>query len=173
MGKRTFYQRDREYIDQSTGEVMEVTTYKEGYIPVKSTEHFIMTFIDFLTPLYNLKPETAKLVLMWMCEHAQWDTGVVLLTTKTRKEMCDKLNIAPQTLSNCLTSLKTSKMISGEKGEFKINPFIFWKGTRDKRKELIKDAAIKATFEIVPVTEIESSNDEDKTKIELNNFWDE
>lgn len=39
--------------------------------------------------------------------------------------MCDKLNIAPQTLSNCLTSLKTSKMISGEKGEFKINPFIF------------------------------------------------
>lgn len=71
MGKRTFYQRDREYIDQSTGEVMEVTTYKEGYIPVKSTEHFIMTFIDFLTPWYNLKPETAKLVLMWMCEHAQ------------------------------------------------------------------------------------------------------
>jgi len=44
---------------------------------------------------------------------------------KVRDDVCTKLGISQQTLSNCLTALKKSKLISGEKGEFRINPKIF------------------------------------------------
>ena len=40
-------------------------------------------------------------------------------------------------------------MISGEKGEFRINPKIFWKGDAKSRKDLLKDKAIQITFGLV------------------------
>lgn len=59
------------------------------------------------------------------------------------------MDISQQTLSNCLAALKKSKLISGEKGEFRINPKIFWKGDAKSRKDLLKDKAIQITFGLV------------------------
>ena len=60
-----------------------------------------------------------------MLQNAQFDTGDVYLPTTRRKEICETLKIQPQTLTNCLSSLKKSKLINGEQGVFKINPQIF------------------------------------------------
>lgn len=60
-----------------------------------------------------------------MCQNAEFDTGKVSLTTQKRKDLCEKLQITPQTLSNALTSLKKSNLVHGKNGEFQINPQIF------------------------------------------------
>jgi predicted transcriptional regulator len=60
-----------------------------------------------------------------MCKNAEFNTGKVSLTTQKRKDLATELDISPQTLSNSLTSLKKSKLIDGNNGEFQINPLIF------------------------------------------------
>ena len=172
--KNVFSQHTETYVDSNTGEVLECTDFKRGYIPIDNTEHFYMTFIEFLSPWYKLKPESAKVLLMWMCEHAEWDTGCVSLTTIKRKEVCDTLKLSPQTVSNCITALKNAKLIDGEKGEYRINPFLFWKGTRDKIRELLKDATIEATFKIVPKSKVKEQQVENGLEpIEMKNFENE
>ena len=84
-----------------------------------------------------------------MNQNAQWNTGIVLMPQKVRDDVCTKLGISQQTLSNCLTALKKSKLISGEKGEFRINPKIFWRGDAASRKALLKNKAIQISFGLV------------------------
>ncbi len=82
--------------------------------------------------------------------------------------------MSPQTVSNCITALKNAKLIDGEKGEYRINPFLFWKGTRDKRRELLKDATIEATFKIVPKSKVKEQQVENGLEpIEMKNFENE
>lgn len=147
--KKRIYQQDVVFINKETGEEISQTTQKEFYEKVKSEEHFFMTFIDVIAPWFGLKPESAKAVLMWMNQNAQWNTGIVLMPQKVRDAVCTKLGISQQTLSNCLSALKKSKLISGEKGEFRINPKIFWKGDTASRKALLKNKAIQITFGLV------------------------
>lgn len=147
--KKKIYQKDVVFIDKETGEEISQTIQKEFYEKVKSEEHFFMTFIDVIAPWFGLKPESAKAVLMWMNQNAQWNTGIVLMPQKVRDAVCTKLNISQQTLSNCLTALKKSKLISGEKGEFRINPKIFWRGDAASRKALLKNKAVQISFGLI------------------------
>lgn len=116
-------------------------------IKIKS-EGFYMTFIDYISPLYNLKTDTAKSILSWMCVHAEFNTGIVKLTTSDRKEICTLLSISSNTLTNNITLLKKHKLITGEKGTFHINSEIFWKGDMQTRDKVINSEEFKITFAI-------------------------
>lgn len=137
----------------ATGEEISTNTSKTFIEKVESTEHFFMTYIDFIAPWFNLKPEIAKNILMWMCQNAEFDTGKVSLTTQKRKDLCKKFDITPQTLSNALTSLKKSHLVHGENGEFQINPQVFWKGSQKSREELLKNKKIIMTFGLEDIEE--------------------
>lgn len=50
MGKILKKETIENYIDSSTGEVIEQTSSKTYYERVKSEDHFFMTFIDFISP---------------------------------------------------------------------------------------------------------------------------
>lgn len=158
MGKYLKSSTEQVYVDINTGEEITTTTSKTFIEKVESTEHFFMTYIDFIAPWFNLKPEIAKSILMWMCQNAEFDTGKVSLTTQKRKDLCEKLQITPQTLSNALTSLKKSNLVHGKNGEFQINPQIFWKGSQKSRDALLKDKVIKMTFGIVDAEDIDNKS---------------
>lgn len=108
---------------------------------------FYMTFIKALSAYYKIANNAIK-VLTWLCEHAEFNTGKVSLTTAKRKEMTDMLGITNNTITNNLKILKVNNLISGENGEFIINPEIFWKGDTTVRDKMIKDETFKITFSI-------------------------
>lgn len=89
-----------------------------------------------------------------MCQHAQFNTGYVSITTNDRKILTKELNITNSSISNYLTVLKKVKLISGENGSYMINPQIFWKGSREVRGNLLKNKTLRITFGI--------ESDEDK-----------
>jgi hypothetical protein len=62
--KKRNYTEVNNYVDFETGEVRSQTTQNSFYEEVRSEEHFFMTYIDMLAPWFNLKPESAKAVLM-------------------------------------------------------------------------------------------------------------
>lgn len=138
----------KEIVDVNTGELVSYESTKVFTKKIQS-EKFYFVFIDHIAPYYNLKSDTAKDILSWMCCNAEWNTGKVALTTNTRKELCKDLSISANTLTNNLKKLKDLKLISGEKGDFKINPQIFWKGDLKERRNLLQIDEIKLTFDLI------------------------
>ena len=49
------------------------------------------------------------------------------------------LAIKPQAFTNSLSRLKEAKLLTGDRGEYEINPQYFWKGTTDERAKLLKN----------------------------------
>lgn len=137
---------EQKIIDHQTGEIIKTTTCKEWRERVKTTDRFYMTFIDFISPIYKIKSDSAKNLLRWMCCNAEYNTGKVALTTSARDEISRTLGIKNNTITNNLALLKKAKLISGERGEFYINMAIFWKGDSETRTKLIKDKDFVVRF---------------------------
>ena len=64
MSKKLKATTEKVYVDMATGEEVTTNTSKTFIERVESTEHFFMTYIDFIAPWFNLKPEIAKNILM-------------------------------------------------------------------------------------------------------------
>lgn len=136
-----------ETVNPETGELQTIITAKEYSTRVK-TDEFYMTFIDYVSPMFKLKSENARKLLVWLCCHAEWNTGEVNLTAADRVIISEELNICNNTITNNLQQLKKLNLISGEKGKFIINPQIFWKGDTKTRGQLLKDGEIRIKFSI-------------------------
>ena len=55
----------------------------------------------------------------------------------------------PKNPINNLKKLKELGLITGEKGEFTINPEIFWKGDTKTRQQVLEGKSLKVSFELV------------------------
>lgn len=137
----------REILDPETGELTPIETGKYFTERVQE-DSFYMTFIDYVSPLFGLKPEGAKNLLVYMCQHAQFNTGQVSLTTADRKQITKELGLSNNSITNYLKKLKDLKLISGESGLYMINPQIFWKGDLNIRRNLLKNAELKISFDL-------------------------
>ena len=138
---------EKQVINPETGEIVTIETSKS--FTTKITEdQFYMTFVNFLSPIYDLKPERAKDLLIWMLQHAEFNTGIVNMPTAIRKQITEELKMANNSITNYLKTLKDKKLISGSNGVFTINRQIFWKGELAARKELLKNKNIQITFGI-------------------------
>lgn len=135
-----------EVVDRETGEVVQSELSKTYSTKVKE-DAFYMTFIDYISPFYKLNSDNARKILVWMCEHAEWNTGKVSLTAASRAQMAEEINICPNTITNNLKKLKDLELIYGERGEFQINPQIFWKGELAVRRQMLKDKELQVTFQ--------------------------
>lgn len=71
-----------------------------------------------MNPIFKVKPEAAKSLLAWMCQHAEYNTGKISISAVDRKNICNELNISNNCITNYLRSLKTLNLINGEKGTF-------------------------------------------------------
>lgn len=147
MAEKLTQRTEVSYVDTQTGEIVATESSKTFTRKIK-TDKFYMTFIDYVAPFYQLRSVSAKNILVYMCEIAEYNTGKVALTTGVRQELCYELAISSNTLTNNLKVLKDLKLISGERGDFIINPQIFWKGDTNTRDQLLRKDEIKITFEL-------------------------
>lgn len=130
----------------------EVLNIWNNFIPenkkYNQKSNLVIIDLDYISPFYKLKSDNAKNLLVWMCEHAEWNTGEVNLTTADRNKISEIFGICNNTITNNLQALKKLNLISGEKGKFMINPQIFWKGDTKTRGQLLKDGEIKIKFSL-------------------------
>lgn len=138
---------ERIIIDKDTGEVIKMDQTKTFTASVK-VDKFYMTFIDYISPFFKLKTQSAKDVLIWMCQNAEFNTGKIIFAPAIRKKMCEDLGITTNTISNSLKKLAELNLIDGEQGVYRINPQIFWRGDLKTREELLKVKNIQVTFKL-------------------------
>ena len=128
----------QETIDRTTGEI--ITVQKTFSIKSGSVEEFYITFLGGLNAICALSRPSDIKTLALMCAKAEFNTGIVRLSSGIRSEMCEKLGgISQQGFSNSIGRLKAAGLISGKGGDYEINPHCFWKGTTDERNKLLKN----------------------------------
>lgn len=132
-------------------------TTKKKVSVKESEEHFYMVFLKCVGWMYNLKGGTTLQVLCKLLEFAEYGTGEISLSTGKRQEIMDQLNITKSTLTQSIKQLVASgalksktKIVKDEngvpivkdgeiqkapiRGEYMVNPSMFWKGSLKKRK---------------------------------------
>lgn len=137
----------REIVDCDTGEIKVIESQKVFSKKVKN-DNFYFTFIDFIAPLFRLRSDSAKTLLVWLCTNAEFNTGIVRLTADDRRQLCETLNMSNNAITNCLKKLKDLNLISGQDGKFTINPQIFWKGEMSVRDKLLQSEDIQIIFKL-------------------------
>lgn len=135
MGKKL--QHIEESFDKESGKV--TTVRKTFSVRSKDTEEFYITFLSGLNAICELSRPSDIKILAILCSRAEFNTGRVALTSEDRKDIMKKLGVKPQAFSNSVNRLKKSNLLQGERGDYKINPQHFWKGTTDERNKLLRD----------------------------------
>lgn len=143
-------------VDENGIERVRTTTKQFVY---KSEEApFYNVFIDYVRWMYSINSIVTLKVLLRMLELAEFNTGKVQMTAGARKDIVEAIGIKQPALSRSLKELVESGAVmklydtdraTGEqkerRGEYSINPQMFWKGELSKRKELIVE--FRAVYE--------------------------
>lgn len=138
MGKKL--QHIEEIVDTKTGEM---TTLKKTFsVKSKTKEEFFMVFLSGLNAICSLSRPSDIKILACLCERAEYNTGKVRLTPEDRQLIMDKLGIKPQAFSNSLARLRAANLVTGNRGDYEVNPQHFWKGETNERERLLKSRSI-------------------------------
>lgn len=136
-----------ESFNPETGEVSYTETSKVVKINMGKQEEFFMTYCNYLSSFYDLKYADDIKIIIKLNEWALFDTGEVQLTPKRRVEITTELGIRNDAISKSLKRLRDKNVLEGDKGDYVINPTMFWKGDRAKRREiLMKEGGLSVTF---------------------------
>lgn len=161
MKRRVVATTHESWLDQSTGEYRELDTKKVVELDTVS-DPFYITFLKYVGWMYDIRGNVALNVMAKLMEMAEFNTGIVNLSPTLRRRIMEDVGIGNSALSRALAVLeskraiaktvdideKTNKEITN-RGEYFINPEMFWKGDLSKRSKLIVSfQAVYGTDEI-------------------------
>lgn len=132
-------------VDPTTGEISNYTNKKE--LVKVEVEPFFFTYSKQILALYGLSVFNATTKVLWkLMEIAEWNTGKVYMNIERRREIMDECNISRASFDRAVKELSDVGIITKEKSTYIIDGTMFWKGDREGRKKIIKDAQLKITF---------------------------
>lgn len=135
----------KQVVDTETGEITDTTVEKHFVTKVK-TDEFFMVFIENLAPFYGLKHPSDIRLMVAMCEMAEFNTGIIKMTKRTRLTLCEKAQISVSNINKNIKRLVDAKLLHEDDGDYTINPTIFWKGSTTTRTEVLQNEGL--TFQI-------------------------
>ena len=119
--------------------IVRVRTELKQFVYKSEEDSFYSVFLSYVKWMFSLSSAVAIKVLLYMLSIAEFNTGRVSLTTGVRISMMEEIGITPPSLSRAIRELVNVTAISrdyhtdrvtGElklrKGEFIINPQMFW-----------------------------------------------
>ena len=149
-----------------------VRTESKQFVYKSDEDSFYNVFIKYVHWMYDIDSAVTLKVLIYLMEIAEFNTGKVLLTTGQRTKLCEVVGISKPALSRAIRELVVAGAIAktyltngqtGEqmeiKGEYMINPEMFWKGDQSTRKQLVVE--FRAVYDDDP----EDSYDFDSTEL--------
>lgn len=139
------YKHETTITNRDTGEV--TTTSKTEHISkVKNSEEFYMCYIQTMAMMMKITSMEDIRLLTKLCLMMSYGTNEVHLTTQRRQQAAKELGVHDTTISRSIGRLKKLGIISGDRGEYQINPIFYWKGTNETRDKLLREQGL--TFKI-------------------------
>lgn len=162
------------FVSSTTSRVLDengferVRTETKQFVYKADEEPFYNVFIKYVKWMFDIKSIITLKVLVFMLEIAEFNTGKVSLTSGERARVIEGLGIAQSALSRAIKELllvgaitrvthldKNTGEIIARKGEYIINPEMFWKGELKKRKQLVVE--FRAVYDDAVYGELVSS----------------
>lgn len=106
-------------------------------ISIKKSSYFVV-FTENEKILYQLKHRNSRPILIWLCCYMESNCNKIKLTSDLRTQLRLDLDISNNTVTNCLKELKELELLFGDKGNYIVNPFVFWKGELNCRNKFIE-----------------------------------
>lgn len=156
--KNTTYQHDIHVVDNETGEVK--SSSSEKIIQMPAEPEYIKLYLEDLNKIYNLPNNS---ILYEIMKKMDYD-GQITLSKFTKDQICQKLGLKLQTLSNYLQELKKKDIIQPlGKGTFMPNPDLFGKGTWKEiynRKKKYAEIKLEIKYKADGTKEVQTSFEE-------------
>lgn len=143
---------EKQFVDKTTGEII-TQEIKKSWTYKYKPDKFYRVYFDW-TPFENHLTAQAKTLMNYLCTHAEYNTGKVLLPASERNELCNSLQITTSRLSQLFKELINTGAITGERGVFYINPQLFWLGDSLTRDEMLKNGNIEFTISLKPDSKV-------------------
>ena len=105
--------------------------------PESIKSDFIFTFPEGMEIYYELKSLVDVKVIFGLLEFVQINNPVILLTPERRKAISIKLKVSVQQVTNSISALKKVGVVVGSRGEYIVNPKMFWKGSTSERAKFL------------------------------------
>lgn len=109
-------------------------------------EKAVQVYQENLMPFYRIAHKNTINVLWMAMSFLEYDTAMIHLTHSRRLELCNKIDTSNQSISNALYELKKLCIISGNNGDFMLNPAIFWYGKKETRISMLLSKEIQDKF---------------------------
>ena len=135
----------KQVIDKETGQVLDETVEKHFSTSVK-TDSFFMVFFENFGTFLGLKNGSDIKLMACMCTKADFNTGLVRMSTSMRREICSEAGISLTNINKNLKRLSDVGLLILKEGDYVINPTVFWKGTMKSRTELLREGGM--TFKV-------------------------
>lgn len=154
-----FLMKETECIQHDPDGVIHSYVNKKELVKV-DIEPFFFTYSKQILALYGLSIFNATTKVLWkLLEIAEWNTGKVYMTSVRRKEILNICGISETSFKRAIKELVEIGVITKEGTTYTINSVMFWKGDREARNKLIKEAQLKVTFS--PVFKDDDSEEKD------------
>lgn len=133
--KRVAQRNEVTTVDQD-GVVLQTTTENIFKLYTASEPHYIKQYQQCFYPVNLLKKKT-KEILQEILLYVTYNKNTIYLNQPIKVDICNKLGIAYQTMTNALTELKKSQILLYiDTGLYVVNPFYFGKGEWKELKKI-------------------------------------
>lgn len=129
--------RQEEVVDASTGEVLRTLSTKSNVVKKRKTEGFCCLYDEGVAALSSLRSMSALKLMLFLCQHIDYDKGVIHLSRGLRQDACKAAGISCSSWYNAIKELASSHLISESGGVITVNARYLWRGTYQKRGEII------------------------------------
>ena len=153
--KQVIQEQTTDIVDAYTGEIVKLSISKT-FTVMKDTEPIFLTYSKYMSVLYNLTSFTAVKILWKFLERSTYNTGEVFIPAGEKQRIIEELSISVSMYDKSLVILKDIGIISGERGCYKIDPLIHWKGDYKTREKLLNSGC---TLTITPSVEFEEGKE--------------
>lgn len=170
MAKHFIRSSERTITDENG--VQRVQTVDKEYVFKSEEDPFYMVFVDFVKWMYNITSVGSLKLLPRLLEEAEFNTGNLSLSPGKRDAIQKELKMSKSTFTRALNDLidngaifrtyiipvdeETGELLESEKkeakGEYIVNPEMFWKGALKERRGL------KVKFEAILDEQKQSEN---------------
>lgn len=112
-------------------------------------ESFFYTFYTNISDAKVMQTLLGYKISLVLCSKTKYNTNVVRFDKELKEELCELFGVKMQTLSNELTNLRKTFVISVDGKECMINPNYLWYGSLTKRKQVIKQKEVQMKFNFI------------------------
>ena len=113
--------------------------HKDEHIE-KGKGDFVLTFKEGMYLYYSLKSLIDIKVIYMLLELVKLNNPTITLSSEGRKRIASKLKVSVPQVTNSIHALKRAGVITGYRGEYVVNPKMFWKGSTAERIKFMASA---------------------------------